>query len=236
MNFQGILDGIKNTIGGLFPPKLISPVPDSELVENWSPERWQKHHNDNFDAQMAAKGMYRHPDNVYREGRPGGVTPTPSPIAKTVSNVLGARNTNLPEITEDQIRKGWDAYGDGNAPAATQSATFARVANQYPILRQHPGLLPAMAMKETSGGKASQNKNWFNWGIYDDSYQEKDPAKVIEAVARAIGSDDSPSSHYYQKFRETGNIRDMLDRYAPPTENDTGLYHKQLLDWMKMFE
>ena len=93
-----------------------------------------------------------------------------------------------------------------------------------------------MAMKETSGGKAPNQKNWFNWGVHNDDYNEPDPSKVIESVARAIGSDDSPSSHYYQKFRETGNIRDMLDRYAPPGENDTDLYHKQLMDWMKMFE
>lgn len=230
MNFQGILDKVK----GFFQPKMISPVPDSELIENWTPQRWQQHHNANFDAQMAAKGMYRHPDNVYREGRPGGVTPTPSPVQRTVGNVLGARSTAQP-VTEAQIRKGWDDYGDGNAPAASMSAVFADVANQYPVLRKHPGLLPSMAMKESSGGKAN-TKNWFNWGMYDDAYQEQDPAQVIRDVAEAIGSDKGNSSHYYQKFRETEDIMDMLERYAPPTENDTGLYHKQLLQWMKMFQ
>lgn len=195
MNFQGILDSIKNTIGGFFQPKLISPLPD----------------NYQFPQAQAA-------------------TPTPR------QGVLGAdTQQNPPLVTEQQIRKGWDNYGDGNAPAATMSAVFADVANQYPVLRKHPGLLPAMAMKESSGGKAN-TKNWFNWGLKVPGYNETNPETVIRSVARAIGSNDSPSSQYYQKFRETGNIEDMLARYAPPGENDTNLYHKQLLDWMKMFQ
>lgn len=160
----------------------------------------------------------------------------PQPVqAAPKRDVLGAQAHNPPLVTEQQIRKGWDSYGDGNAPAATMSAVFADVANQYPVLQKHPGLLPAMAMKESSGGKAP-TKNWFNWGLKVPDYNEQDPEKIIRSVAKAIGSEDSPSSQYYQKFRETGNIEDMLARYAPPTENDTGLYHKQLLDWMKMFE
>lgn len=194
MNFQSIISGIRDKIGGLFqPPKMISPLPDN----------------------------YQFPPQA---------TPTPRPA------VLGARAQTRQPVTEQQIRKGWDNYGDGNAPAATMSAVFADVANQYPVLQKHPGLLPAMAMKETSGGKAPNQKNWFNWGVHLDDYNEPDPEKVIRSVARAIGSDESPSSHYYEKFRETGDIEDMLMRYAPPSENDTGLYHKQLLDWMKMFQ
>lgn len=154
-------------------------------------------------------------------------TPTPRP------RVLGAQVQR--PITEEQIKAGWDSYGDGNAPAASMSAVFADVANQYPILRKHPGLLPAMAMKESSGGKAP-TKNWFNWGLRVPGYDEKDPEKVIRSVAKALGSDESNSSYHYQKFRDTGNIEDMLNVYAPPSENDTGLYHKQLMDWMKMFE
>ena len=186
MNFQGILDGIKNMIGGLFQPKQQQAQPQMPMP-----------------------------------------TPTPQPQQQT----MGVQTP--PKITEEQIRKGWEAYG--GAPAASASATFADVANKYPVLQKYPGLLPAMSMKESSGGKAN-TKNWLNWGLYEDDYQEKDPNKVIESVARALGSDDSPSSHYYQKFRETGDIKDMLNRYAPPSENDTGLYHEQLIDWMKMFE
>ena len=220
MNFQNILDGIK----GMFQPKLVSPMPASGNL-NPAPD---------FDTQMQQKGWFRHPDGVYRENKPSSPTAIATPTVRPKA-VLGA-SSNLPDVTEDQIRRGWAGYGDGNAPAATASATFAEVANQYPILKANPGLLPAMAMKETSGGKAGQNKNWFNWGIYQDDYQEGDPNQVIRDVARAIGSDDSNSSHYYKKFRETGNIRDMLDRYAPPTENDTNLYHRQLLDWIEQFK
>lgn len=190
MNFQSILSGIRDKIGGLFEqPKLISPLPEGY-----------------------------------------------SPMQQRQPEVLGATAVSQPRVTEEQIRKGWEGYGDGNAPAATMSAVFADVANQYPVLQKHPGLLPAMAMKETSGGRAPNQKNWFNWGVHLDDYNESDPEKVIRSVARAIGSDDSNSSHYYKKFRETGDINDMLQRYAPPSENDTGLYHKQLLNWMKMFE
>lgn len=167
-------------------------------------------------------------DQIIGNQAPATTTLTPQPA------VLGAQAQ--PKVTAEQIQRGWDNYGDGKAPAATMSAVFADVANQYPVLQKHPGLLPAMAMKETSGGKAPNQKNWFNWGVHLDDYNEPDPEKVIRSVARAIGSDDSGSSHYYKKFRETEDIGDLLNVYAPPVENDTGLYHKQLLNWMKMFE
>lgn len=162
-----------------------------------------------------------------------GVETVKQPVPRTMGAQAASQKTSSGPVTPEQISRGWSGYG--GAPAASASATFAEVANKYPILQKYPGLLPAMSMKESSGGKAN-TKNWFNWGIYEPSYQEGDPNQVIRDVAAAIGSDSTPSSHYYQKFRQTGNIRDMLDRYAPPTENDTGLYHKQLMDWMKMFE
>jgi hypothetical protein len=161
--------------------------------------------------------------HLYRQAVPSPtVTPTPSPVSKDEKSVT------------EKIKKGFSDYG--NPPAATMAATFAREALKYPVLAKHPGLLPAMSLKETSGGKAQGVKNWFSWGIHDPTYKETNPEQVIKDVAQALGSDNSPSSHYYKKFRQTGDIMDMLNTYAPPTENDTALYHKQMLEWKKAFE
>lgn len=171
------------------------------------------------------------------------VTPQPqvSPAAPAPTSgvqvappqVLGAQTSG--PVTPEQIQAGWAQYGDGNAPAATMSAVFADVANQYPVLQKYPGLLPAMNIQESSGNKA-KTKNGFNWGLYNPSYQETNPEQVIRDVAAAIGGEDSPSSHYYEDFRNSGDIMDLLNRYAPPTENDTSQYHQNVLNWMKMFE
>lgn len=249
MDFNTILSGIKNFLQ----PKPISPYPEGynpqnqeaySLIKKYRPQYKGSYNDINSlledfgeegvlgEIRSEMGGVSKRP--MITQATPIQATPIQvAPTQRPQQQVLGSSEGR--PVTERQIREGWENYGDGNAPAATASATFAEVANQYPLLRENPGLLPAMAMKETSGGKASQNKNWFNWGIYDKGYNETDPNQVIRDVAAAIAGEDSPSSHYYEKFRETGNIKDMLNRYAPPTENDTNLYHKQLLDWMRMF-
>lgn len=235
MDFNNIISRVK----GFFNPQIISPYPEGYNPQNQEAYSLIKEHRPQYKGNYNdINGLLeKHGDDgVLGEIRSeiGGQPKRPMITQRPQQQVLGSSEGR--PVTEAQIREGWDSYGDGNAPASTASATFAEVANQYPILQKHPGLLPAMAMKETSGGKAPGQKNWFNWGIYQDSYKEQDPNQVIRDVAAAIAGEDSPSSHYYEKFRDTGNIRDMLDRYAPPTENDTALYHKQLLDWIEMFK
>lgn len=233
MDFNGLLQGIKNAI--LPQQKIVSPLP-----EGYNPQNEEAYSRIRSE-RPAYKGDYnamnsilaKYPVDELLGGSPAPTAPPAKPkmmIQKRPAQVLGSKTTN--PVTEEQIRKGWEQYG--NPPAATASATFAEVANQYPALRENPGLLPGIMIKESSGGKA-KTKNWGNWALYNDDYQESDPNQVIRDMAEAIAGENSNSSHYYQKFRETRDVRDMLDRYAPPTENDTDLYHKQLLDWIEMF-
>jgi len=234
MNFDGILNSIK----GFFQPKILSPVPDSMLQDAPSP------------SVTPPRQMYRAIENqpFIKNGQPVqanaiqanavGAKPQVSPVAAIpqAGNVQSGQgsNDNFDQVLA-KIQAGFKQYG--NPPAATAAATFAEEAMKYPRLRENPGMLPAMAIKETSGGKnTAYPNNWLNYGIYEPTYQPTDPNQVIRDVARALGSDASPSSHYYKKFRETGDIGDLLNRYAPPSENDTNLYHKQILDWKRMFE
>lgn len=162
----------------------------------------------------------------------GLTTPTPTPAPRMVAGARTKRPAAYQQVLQG-IQKGFEKYG--NPPAATMAGVFAEEAMKYPRLKEHPGILPGITIKESSGGKA-KTKNWFNWAIYEPSYNEQDPAEVIRDVAAAIGGEDTPSSHYYKKFRDSGDILDLLERFAPRTENDTDLYHKQLLDWITMFE
>lgn len=44
------------------------------------------------------------------------------------------------------------------------------------------------------------------------------------------------SSDLYKPYIEKGDYAGLLNKYAPPSENDTGLYHKQLLQWMSDYQ
>ncbi|WP_345725011.1 peptidoglycan DD-metalloendopeptidase family protein [Herpetosiphon gulosus] len=44
------------------------------------------------------------------------------------------------------------------------------------------------------------------------------------------------SSDLYKPFIDKGDYAGLLNKYAPPSENDTGLYHKQLLQWMQDYQ
>jgi hypothetical protein len=146
-------------------------------------------------------------------------TPTPTPI---------------PTPTLMPYEKGIKKYFEElNAPAATQSAAFVKEAAKHPVFADYPYLLPAMAQKETQGGKkVAKPNNWLNWGIKIDDFFVHDPAYGIERAASGIGKRTAA----YRKFRETKNLKDLIEAYAPAVENDTVLYEQQLRQIMKKME
>lgn len=150
-------------------------------------------------------------------GPPFEPTPTPREVTPKFGSV------------ETAIRKGFEEYG--NPPAATLSGEFAKQAETYPIFKKYPYLLPAISINETSGGKnVTYPNNLMNWGIYND-FNPKTPAESIERAASGIGK----RTPYYEGFRNTGNLRDFVYTYAPPTENDSERYIQNLEKLMSLF-
>jgi len=158
---------------------------------------------------------------VYRE-----VWDTPAPT-------ITPTPTMVPE--DKQTRAIRRFFEERDAPAATLAANFAKEAKKYPAFKNNPYLMPAIAQKETGGGKNINSKhphNLLNWGIYEPTFQPKTPVEVIGKATSGIGK----RSPYYEKFRKSGNVDDVIDVYAPPNENDTKLYKKQMREFMNEFK
>lgn len=140
-------------------------------------------------------------------------TPTPTP------DVLGA------------INKGFQEYGGNDLPVATLSGTFKTAAEQNNL---DPYLLPAVSILETGGGKKQAfNNNPINWGIYEPSFQPKTPAETINKAASGVGT--GRAFPVYEDYRQSGNVKDFVNHYAPPSENDSARYMENLQRLMEMF-
>ena len=67
-------------------------------------------------------------------------------------------------------------------------------------------LLPAIAVRESSGGKHMCGQNPFGWGSCKIKFESMDDA--IETLARNLGGDNPNTAHYY-----SGDTRSKLHRY-----------------------
>lgn len=117
----------------------------------------------------------------------------------------------------------------GNPPAATLAATFADEALKYPDVYtgENRFMIPAISILESGGGKnltkredvAPEHRayNITNWGINlpQGWYTPSSVENVIERTTSGIGS-RTPA---YQKFRESGNLNDFGEVYAPSSDN-----------------
>jgi hypothetical protein len=133
------------------------------------------------------------------------------------------------------INEGLRRYNP-NAPVIQHSADFAEQVPKYEILKKHPYLLPSTSILETSGGQhTAGDNNILNWGIKQQKaglFNPNSPREVIEKAASGIGE----RTPYYQKFRDTGEIADFANVYAPPGENETEKYIQNLLAQMAVFQ
>lgn len=151
---------------------------------------------------------------------PGGVTqPTGSDAAKAAKI--------------DQILKGTGLAGQG--------AHIVAMSKKYNVPAE---LALAMFRKEASfmtAGSAVKNNNPGNlrfaeWekqfgGQPNGSFAKFPDAKSgVEAYFRLLGG---PA---YRDFIDRGDYKGLINKYAPPTENDSGLYHKQVLQWMQEYK
>lgn len=124
-----------------------------------------------------------------------------------------------------------DAYfSKWDLPLAGYGEVFVEVAHKYDL---DPYLLPAIAMRETTGGKhlcktkrdGKQNKNAFGYGsckIFFGTFEES-----IETVGKAISGNHEGIAYAY----EGKDVRGILETYNPPSVVPT--YAGEVMSIMK---
>ena len=87
-------------------------------------------------------------------------------------------------------------------------------------------LLPALAIRETTGGKFACHKNPFGWGSCKIKFTDWNEA--IETVARHLGGNDDNTDHYY-KDKTT---KEKLARY----NSVIPAYTAEIFEFMELIE
>lgn len=135
-------------------------------------------------------------------------SPSPTPVPSNPNQAL-----------IDAYKKGFEYYG--NPPAATLAAQMVEESQKYPIFKKFPFLPAAISILESGGGKNMSDKqkpyNMTSWGInLPKGYFN--PSSVNEVVSKTI-SGVGQRTPAFQKFRDTGNLNDLADVYAPKSDN-----------------
>lgn len=157
----------------------------------------------------------------------GQAKPTPTPQVLGVNAVAPAPTTTPPVqgLTFDQLLEGYGRYGA--TPSAQAVKLMAEAQDRYPVFKENPALLPAMSIVETGAGKymtrprGENPQNLMNWGIYTD-FVPRDQAHSVERAISGIGE----RMPYYNKFRQTKNLEDFANVYAPAGDNNEGYLGK----------
>ena len=156
---------------------------------------------------------------------------SPKFISPLTASMLEPSPSPTPSPEPDylnMIEKGFEKYG--SPPIATLSAKFAEAPKRYRVFKKYPALLPAISIIETSGGKnITYQNNPMNWGI-KVGFMPRNWGEAIEKAMTGIGE----RMPYYKKFRETLDLQDFVDVYAPSFENEN--YLDKLRQAMSYFE
>ncbi|MFP2932068.1 peptidoglycan-binding protein [Pyxidicoccus sp. 3LG] len=158
--------------------------------------------------------------------KPGPTGPVTGPTAPTGSDAAKAAKI-------DTILKGTGLAGQGahivamskkyNVPAELALAMFRKEASFMTagsaVKNNNPGNLRFAEWEKQFGGQPNGNFAKF-----------PDVKSGVEAYFRLLGG---PA---YRSFIDSGDYKGLINKYAPPTENDSGLYHRQVLQWMNEYK
>lgn len=114
--------------------------------------------------------------------------------ATSAETTLSPEEQKLQADREDKAAK-IDAYfAKYDLPLAGHGMQFVLVAEKNDL---DPYLLPAIAMRESTGGKfmIKSNNNCFGWGSGKIKFQNLDEA--IDTVGRHLGGNDDKTAKYY---------------------------------------
>jgi hypothetical protein len=145
------------------------------------------------------------------------------PSVSEALNFNIVEKVSLEEIALLKQAESIDAYfGKWNLPLTGYGMVFAKVALKYDL---DPFLLPAIAMRETTGGKFTcGGLNAFGYGsctIFFDTFEES-----IEAVGKAISGNHPRIAYAY----EGKDVKGILETYNPPSVVPT--YAKEVMSIM----
>lgn len=135
---------------------------------------------------------------------------------------------NQQEILKEEANH-IDAYFlDHNMPMAGYGMKMAVEAYKNDI---DPYLIPAIAVRESTGGKeACKNATWnpFGWGGCKISFKSYDEA--IEVLAKNLGGNNPKTAHHY----DNKTTKEILQAYNPPYIVER--YAPQVMKIMKYIE
>ncbi len=125
-----------------------------------------------------------------------------------------------------------DAYfSSKNLPVAGYGEVFVEAADKYDIDWR---LLPALAMRESTGGKfacgGKLSAEWNPWGwnsCKGNGFKSMEDS--IHTLAKHISGNHERTTHYYKKSQ--GNVKGILETYNPPSVVPT--YAKEVMGIMK---
>lgn len=146
--------------------------------------------------------------------------------------VLDAKNTVLTEaeITRNKEREinaaKIDAYyAKYGLPLEGYGMKMVLAAEEHNL---DPFLIPAIAMRETTGGKFACYKNPFGWGSCKIKFENFDEAIVV--VSRNLGGGNPKTAHYYKGK----SVKGILETYNPPSIVPT--YAGEVMSIMKKID
>lgn len=85
-------------------------------------------------------------------------------------------------------------FKDRSMPLQGTGMTFVLVAEKYGIDWR---LLPAIGIRESSGGKAACGYNAFGWGSCKLGYNYRGYEEAIEAIGKNLGGANKNTAHWY---------------------------------------
>lgn len=123
--------------------------------------------------------------------------PTFAPVmAISVSRSIFAQATeviSVPKVVDTRAARINSYFGTWDLPLAHHGVFMVEMADKYNLDWR---LLPAIAMRESTGGKFACYNNPFGWGsckIKFDSFEE-----AIETLARNLGGENPRTEMYYK--------------------------------------
>ncbi len=106
---------------------------------------------------------------------------------------LFSKNNTKTEVQDDRAAR-LDAYfAKRNMPLEGHGQAFVATADKYGLDWR---LLPAIGVRESSGGKHLLNNNPFGWGSCKIKFADFDEA--IEEVAKNLSGSDEDTAKYYK--------------------------------------
>lgn len=111
---------------------------------------------------------------------------------ETKASASKTKLNQVEQARQEKVLKLKTYFEARSMPLAKESEQFVKVAEKYGLPYD---FLPAIAVRESSGGKRDMNNNPFGWGgalIEFDSYNE-----AIEVVGKNLGGANPRTAAYY---------------------------------------